>query len=69
MLLFYKIFIFYLFLHGSWLQLCAVLGAACGIYFPDQRSNPGPLHWEHWNLSHWTTKEVPHILLLQTKLQ
>ena len=20
---------------------------ACGIYFPDQGSNPGPLHWKH----------------------
>ena len=20
--------------------------AACGVYFPDQRSSPGPLHWE-----------------------
>ena len=24
---------------------------ACGIQFPDQGSNPGPLHWEH-GLSH-----------------
>ena len=24
-----------------------VLVVACGIYFPDQGSNPGPLHWEH----------------------
>ena len=23
-----------------------VLVVACGIYFPDQGSNPGPLHWE-----------------------
>ena len=23
------------------------LVAACGIYFPNQGSNPGPLHWEH----------------------
>ena len=23
-----------------------LLAAACGIYFPDQGSNPGPLHWE-----------------------
>ena len=26
--------------------LCGVLDAACGIYFPDQGLNPGPLHWE-----------------------
>ena len=29
------------------LWLCWVLAAACGIQFPDQRSNPGPLHWKH----------------------
>ena len=27
--------------------LYRVLVAACGIYFLDQRSSPGPLHWEH----------------------
>ena len=32
----------YLFIWLSW-----VLVAACGIYFPDEGSNPGPLHWEH----------------------
>ena len=26
---------------------CEVLVAACGIQFPDQGWNPGPLHWEH----------------------
>ena len=25
---------------------CAVLVAACGIYFPDQGLNSTPLHWE-----------------------
>ena len=37
----------------------------CGI-FPDQGSNPGPLHW--WADSQWTTREVPStdvILALQ----
>ena len=35
------------------------------IEFPDQGSNPGPLHWEQ-SLSHLTSREVPglqHILL------
>ena len=27
--------------------LCQVLVVACGIQFPDQGSNLGPLHWEH----------------------
>ena len=27
--------------------LCQVLVAARRIWFPDQGSNPGPLHWEH----------------------
>ena len=31
-----------------------------GIWFPDQGSNPGPLHW---SLSHWTTREAPHYLV------
>ena len=25
----------------------AFLVTACGIYFPEQGSKPGPLHWEH----------------------
>ena len=35
------------------IDLCSCFGhagsllAACGIYFPDQGLNPGPLHWEH----------------------
>ena len=26
---------------------CRILVVACEIWFPDQGSNPGPLHWEH----------------------
>ena len=33
-------FIYFIWLH--W-----VLVTACGIQFPDQGSNPGPLHWQH----------------------
>ena len=29
----------FIWLHG-------VLVASCGLWFPDQGSNPGPLHWE-----------------------
>ena len=29
-----------------YIWLCWVLVAALGFYFPDQGSNPGPLHWE-----------------------
>ena len=36
---------------GSWLTVfsvaCELLVAAYGIWFPDQRLNPGHLHWEH----------------------
>ena len=39
---FFNIYLFYLFI---WLFLA--LATACGIKFPDQGSNPGPLHWEH----------------------
>ena len=33
---------FFFFLVAS----CELLVVACGIYFPNQRLNPGPLHWE-----------------------
>ena len=45
---------FYLFI---WLG--RVLVAACGLYFPEQGSNPGPPALGAWSLSHWTTREVP----------
>ena len=32
---------------GSLVEACKLLIAARGIHFPDQGSNPGPLHWEH----------------------
>ena len=28
------------------LVACKLLGEACGTQFPDQESNPAPLHWE-----------------------
>ena len=31
-----------------YIWLCWVLVAARGFYFPDQGSNPGPLHWALW---------------------
>ena len=39
------------------------LVATCGIQFPDQGLNPGPLLWERGVLAHWTTREVPQIIL------
>ena len=39
--------------------VCEFLVVACGIWFPDQGLNPGPLALGGWSLSHWTTKEVP----------
>ena len=37
---------------------CELLVSACGVQFPDQGSNTGPLFG---SLSHWTTREVlPH---------
>ena len=29
-----------------------------GCYFPDQGSNPSPLHYKHRVFNHWTTREV-----------
>ena len=41
----------------TWLWQLSV--ATCGISFPDQGSNPGPLLWE-WSISHRTLdREVP----------
>ena len=31
---------------GSLAVVCKLLVVACGIQFPGQGSNPGPLHWE-----------------------
>ena len=36
-----------IFLLASWLQFADSLVAACGIWFPDQGLNLGPLRWEH----------------------
>ena len=38
--------IFQLWHAGSLVAARELLAAACGIQFPDQGSNPGPLHWE-----------------------
>ena len=43
------------------------LVVACGIQFPDQGLNPGPLHWE-CGLSHWTTREVLQLHFHKSKL-
>ena len=42
---------FIIFLFFNLVAPCELLVAACGIYFPDQGSNLGPLHWEHRVLS------------------
>lgn len=55
------------YLVNSLVWLCQLLVMAEGIFgcgtqdqFPDQRSNPGPLHWE-LKVSHWTTRDVPRV--------
>jgi len=35
---------------------------ACGMQCPDQRLNPGPVHWECRFFAHWTTREIPSVL-------
>ena len=50
----YFIFIYLFCCAGSYLWhlffflvvACKLLGTACGIWFPDQGPNSGPLHWE-----------------------
>ena len=39
-------FFFYVIFISLYFWLCCVLVAACGIQFPDQGLNSGPLHWE-----------------------
>ena len=36
----------------------------CGIYFPDQRLNSGPLHWEHGVLAPGPPGKPPNTLIL-----
>ena len=36
-----------------------LLVTTCGIQFPDQGLNPGPLHWECRPQWVWNTREVP----------
>ena len=44
---------------------CELLVAACGIWFPNQGSNLGPLPaLGAWSLSHWTTRGVPTPIFL-----
>ena len=52
--------------------LCWVLRVACAIHFPDQGSNPGPLHWKHRVLAtgspgkslHFTFSVRPNLTVL-----
>ena len=57
---------------GSWLRYSgslvphagSFLVAACGIQFPDQRWNPGPLHWERGFLTTGPPGKSPFRLLI-----
>ena len=56
---FFNIYLFlFLWLRRVLAAAGKLLVVACGIQFPDQGWNPGPLHWE-CSLSHWVTREVP----------
>ena len=39
--------ILFIWLHQVLVAVCKLLVVACGIWFPDQRLNPGPLCWGH----------------------
>lgn len=45
--LFNKKILFFFFFNYLFIWLCGALVGACGIQFPDQGSNWGPMHWEH----------------------
>ena len=59
--LFKSICLFFIWLH--W-----ILVAAYGIWFSDQRSNPGPLHWECVVLAIGPSGKFPMIFYVSTKL-
>ena len=40
-------FLIFTWLHQGLAVACTFLVVVCGIWFPDQGSNLGPLHWEH----------------------
>lgn len=42
----------------------AIFAVACGVWFPDQGSNPGPPHWERRSLSCRTSRGVPAVLFM-----
>ena len=53
---------------STWVLVVACkifLVVACGIHFPDQRSNPGPLHWEPRVLANGPPGKSLHSLLTQ----
>ena len=60
------IFFFNIYLAAIFVGACELLVVAYGIYFLDQGLNPGLLHWRAWSLSHWTTREVPLLLILMS---
>ena len=37
----------FIWLHCVLVAVCELLIATCGVSFPDQGSNPDPLHWEY----------------------
>ena len=57
--IFLKFSLFFSFL----IWLCWVLVTACGIWFPGQGWNPGPLHWEHGVLASGLGKFIIAILI------
>ena len=64
--MFYFFLIFYLFILAALGISCLVrdlLVVACGIYFPDQGLNLGPLHWKHGVLTAGPPGKSPlHVL-------
>ena len=56
---FFKYLFIYLAAPGLRWGMWDLLIVACGLYFPDRGSNPGPPALGAWSLNHWTTREVP----------
>ena len=54
----------FIWLHQVLTAACKLLVAACGIQFPDQELNPGPLPWEHVVLTTVPPEKSPRFNIL-----
>ena len=59
---FFKNICLFIWLCWVFFQHTGSLVVACGIWFPDQRSNPGPPALRMWSLSHQGSPNMSKVL-------